>query len=82
MSVYTTLEPCDMCARLIAQGGVGKLVVAARYADVPEFVRPSETNIDKRLSNAGRNILLVSGIGLDQAKGIMVADNKRHISGG
>jgi len=46
-TVYTSCEPCLMCTFVIAQSGVGRVVYAARGADVPTYRRLVETDLAK-----------------------------------
>jgi tRNA(adenine34) deaminase len=78
MTAYVTLDPCEMCSRLMAQGHVGKLVVAAKYDDVPEFVRKRKISLDQRLRDAGRTILVVHGVMSEEAKSLMTKDTRFH----
>jgi tRNA(adenine34) deaminase len=46
-TVYTSCEPCLMCTFIIAQSGFGRVVFAARGADVPTYRRVAEMDLAK-----------------------------------
>lgn len=46
-TVYTSCEPCLMCTFIIAQAAFGRVVYAARGADVPTYRRVAEMDLAK-----------------------------------
>lgn len=77
-SAYVTVDPCEMCGRIFTQGHIGKLVIAAQRCDVPDFLRPTEWDLDARLRSSGRTILTVFGVRKAEAMKLMTAETKRH----
>ncbi len=78
---YTTVEPCHMCLGPIVQGEVGALYYAVARDDAPDFFRPRAIVLDQLLRDAGRTILVVSGIRREQSLKLLIGENKRHTSG-
>ena len=73
-----TVEPCRSCLNLFIQGGVGQLHFAARYADVPGYLRPRSLDFDYMLRHAGRTMLVVEGIRKAESLKLLTPENKVH----
>ncbi len=58
--LYTTVEPCPMCAFAACAAGVSRVVIGARYAQMG--VRYGDYAIEKLLALADQRLEIVSGI--------------------
>jgi len=59
-TLYTTVEPCPMCAWVICISGISTLVLGARHAQLG--VPIGEYTIEKFLEMTGRKIKLITGV--------------------
>ena len=44
-TLYTTCEPCMMCTSAIAWAGIGRVVIGAVWADVPDYFHPEKGSL-------------------------------------
>ncbi len=44
-TLYTTCEPCLMCTSAIMWAGIGRVVIGATWADVPEYFHPEKGSL-------------------------------------
>jgi tRNA(adenine34) deaminase len=65
--LYVTLEPCQMCSHLLAQGEIGTIIMAATREDARETFRPKDLTLDDFLRDSGRQMLVVSGLLREEA---------------
>jgi len=59
-TLYTTVEPCPMCAWAICIAGISTVVIGVRFADMP--VGYGDYAIEKLLAMTGQPLRVVSGI--------------------
>lgn len=78
--LYVTIEPCIGDAHFLTQGGIGTIIAAAAYEDVPEYVSHREIHGHDILQNSGRSLTVVHGLLHQEAMDLMVTDNKFHLS--
>lgn len=78
--LYITIEPCVGDAHFLTQGGIGTILAAASYEDVPGFVSQRKIHGHHILDNSGRSLTVIHGLLHEEAVNLMVSDNKFHNS--
>ena len=78
--LYLTMEPCIGDAHFLTQGGIGTILAAASYEDVPKFVSQRSIHGSDIIRNSGRSLTVIHGLLAEGAKDLMVADHKFHQS--
>lgn len=74
------MEPCIGDAHFLTQGGIGTILAAASYDEVPNFVSQREIHGHDILNNSRRSLTVIHGLLAEEAKDLMVSDNKFHQS--
>ena len=75
--MYSIAEPCYGCCYLLDKGGISRLYISASRNDVDFFTRKNPEMADI-FAHSKRRLEVVSGLILDEAKELLVAENRRH----
>lgn len=71
-TLYTTCEPCPMCAWATCIAGISTVVIGARFADMP--VGYGDYAIEKLLAMTGQPLRVVSRVLRDECEGLRLRD--------
>jgi tRNA(adenine34) deaminase len=61
-TIYTTNEPCVMCAGAILQSGISKAVIGAVRGDIPGRFQPKKFGIDNLIENYNYKPEIIKGV--------------------
>jgi tRNA(Arg) A34 adenosine deaminase TadA len=61
-TLYTTNEPCPMCASGIFQSKIPKVIVGLTRDDLPHFLRPRKIRIQQIAEDSGYPIEIINGV--------------------
>lgn len=60
--LYTTNEPCAMCAGAILQSGISKIVIGVIRGDIPNRFQPKKIGIDELIENYNYKPEIIRGV--------------------